>query len=59
MVGKRIIVKKVYKKIKVPIPHCSVCGERLKGEGSECSPYKCECGTWNYDWLRNEYWVLK
>jgi len=55
----KVIVTKIYKRIKVPIEHCSNCGERLEGNGSEILPYKCKCGIWSYDYLRNEYWVLE
>jgi len=44
--------KIVYKKVKIPMPHCNVCGEMLGGNGSGFSPYRCKCGVWGYehDW---------
>lgn len=45
-------MKIVYKKIKLPVEHCGVCGERLQGDNSIAFPYKCSCGTWESN-LRN------
>ena len=35
-----------YKQVKEYVPHCPICGERLRGNGSDAFPYKCKCGTW-------------
>lgn len=37
-----------YKRIKIPVEHCGDCGERLSGNGSGYLPWKCSCGTWEY-----------
>ena len=55
----KIIVERIYKKVKVPMAHCSICGEILRGNNSGFSPFKCSCGTWNYDMVKNEYYILK
>lgn len=35
-----------YKQVKIPMPHCSDCGDMLLGNGSIIIPYYCSCGTW-------------
>ena len=44
-----------YKKVKILMPHCSVCGERLLGNNSMILPYKCSCGEWEMDYQSREY----
>lgn len=39
-------MKLVYKQVKVQMPHCGVCGERLGGNNSIVNPYFCSCGEW-------------
>lgn len=48
----------VYKKVKVSMPHCNICGERLAGNGSGLQPYLCSCGFWNWDFMQNT-WKIK
>jgi len=36
----------IYKPITIMSKHCGDCGERLFGDGSIVSPYKCTCGEW-------------
>lgn len=52
-----MIVK--YKRIKVAMPHCGECGERLQGNGSYAQPYKCTCGSWEANWNNPQEMVLK
>lgn len=54
---KRIVVQKIFKKIKVPVEHCSVCKQQLGGHGSSMFPWTCNCGVWQYDWIRGEHFV--
>lgn len=37
----------VYKKVMTLIPHCPVCGEKLKGNDSLSDPWHCQCGEWD------------
>ncbi len=48
-----------YKKVKVYMPHCGDCGERLNGQGSSFSPYSCSCGTWESSWTNPSELKLK
>ena len=48
-----------YKRIKVLMPHCSVCKEQLSGNNSIAMPYKCSCGTWKHDWFKPEWEIIK
>lgn len=48
-------MKVIYKKIKVAMPHCGDCGEGLLGNNSIMSPYRCKCGTWEYDYSAEEF----
>jgi len=48
----------VYKKVKVAMPHCSVCGEQLDGNGSKLLPYRCSCGVWMQDWGTGIWMIL-
>lgn len=41
------------------MPHCPKCGQQLFGNGSKLSPYKCNCGEWEYDWVKEEYKIKK
>lgn len=41
-------MKPQYKQVKVIKPHCTICGERLKGNGSIILPYNCLCGVWEW-----------
>lgn len=54
----KVTLDYIYKKVKVPMKHCRRCGTQLSGNGSEINPYSCSCGTWNYDWLRREFWTI-
>lgn len=36
----------VYKRVKHSAPHCPQCHERLAGNNSIASPWRCSCGTW-------------
>lgn len=50
----------IYKSIKVPTAHCSICGERLFGNGSLLTPYQCKCGVWETkDWNNPSELTLK
>jgi len=42
-------MKLKYKKVKIAMPHCGDCGERLMGNNSMISPYRCSCGEWERD----------
>ncbi len=55
---KKKTVSTIYTQTQTLFPHCSECKERLSGNGSIVTPYKCRCGIWQYDWLSQEYWVL-
>lgn len=35
-----------------------VCGQFLSGNGSYITPYKCDCGEWEYD-TKTYDWRLK
>ena len=48
-----------YKKVKMFMPHCPVCKEQLKGNGSISTPYKCSCGEWEGDWTNPNYYKIK
>jgi glutaredoxin len=39
-----------YKRVKMVMPHCPVCGEMLQGNNSISMPYKCSCGEWEGEW---------
>jgi len=41
-------VKMIYKKVKISMPHCPECKERLMGDGATLNPYRCKCGIWHY-----------
>lgn len=47
-------MKPTYKQVKILKPHCSICGERLQGNGSIVLPYKCSCGEWEWEWHSTE-----
>jgi hypothetical protein len=44
-------LKPIYKKVKVLVPHCPVCGEQLSGNNSIMMPFTCKCGKWEQDWF--------
>jgi len=48
-----------FKYVKKLVPTCPKCEEGLRGNGSIISPYKCSCGTWEYDIEENEYKINK
>lgn len=49
-----------YKKVKVSLPHCPKCGERLLGNNSIVSPYHCSCGVWKNTFENPlEYKIIK
>jgi hypothetical protein len=35
-----------YKQVKMMVEHCGDCGERLMGNNSIASPFRCSCGEW-------------
>jgi hypothetical protein len=35
--------------------YCTVCKEFLTGNGSMVSPWKCGCGTYEFDWRKSGY----
>lgn len=39
------------------MPHCNVCGEQLRGNGSVIIPYRCKCGEWEWDFVNSNYKV--
>lgn len=47
-------MKPVYKKVKVLMEHCPICGEQLEGNNSDFLPWWCKCGEWQaiakYPW---------
>lgn len=43
-----------YKAHSVRDPFCTLCNTFLSGDGSMVLPYKCECGTYEYDWHDNK-----
>jgi len=45
----------IYKIVKISKPHCSICKERLLGNGSRVLPYRCSCGEWKVDIKTGEY----
>lgn len=47
-----------YKTVKVALPHCPKCKERLIGNGSAMTPYSCKCGIWEYNFEEEEYRIL-
>ncbi|HEC66396.1 MAG TPA: hypothetical protein ENI23_14005 [bacterium] len=49
---KELVRHRVYKKVKVAMPHCNVCEEQLRGNGSLMRPHNCSCGEWKTDWLK-------
>jgi tRNA(Ile2) C34 agmatinyltransferase TiaS len=52
-------MKLIYKKVKVVLPHCPVCKEQLRGNGSMVLPYRCACGILRYNHTTEEYEVEK
>ena len=40
------MIRPDYKKVSELKPHCPNCKERLQGNNSIASRYKCSCGTW-------------
>ncbi len=40
----------IYKMVKMPMPHCPVCGQKLGGNASVALPYSCACGVWEADY---------
>ena len=48
-------MKPIYKRIKVSQPFCSICKDRITGNGSMVLPYKCSCGKWRLDIETGEY----
>ena len=44
-----------YKKVPTLMPHCSICKEPLKGDGSISFPYSCSCGEWKADYTGGEF----
>jgi hypothetical protein len=47
----------IYKTVKVQAPHCSTCGEQLRGNNSVVAPYHCKCGVWKQDWMTGQFTV--
>lgn len=45
----------VYKRVKISMPHCNVCGEQLSGNNSQADPYICSCGVWEQTWGTLEF----
>lgn len=41
------------------MPHCPVCKDELKGNGSIVSPYRCSCGKWQFDFEAGEYIIIE
>jgi hypothetical protein len=37
-----------YKTVKVVLPHCNVCGEKLEEDMAPYIPFSCSCGEWEY-----------
>lgn len=48
---------KIYKKVKLAVPHCGDCGEMLSGNGSSVTPYECICGVWEYEYSESCYMI--
>lgn len=40
----------VYKRVKAVAEFCPVCKERLVGNNSHATPWKCACGEWEIAW---------
>lgn len=38
----------VYKRVKMTMPHCPVCGLILSGNNSIALPWCCSCGEWEH-----------
>lgn len=51
-------MKPVYKKVKVFKEHCPKCEQQLLGNGSNATPYKCDCGEWKWDYEFEEYKII-
>ena len=45
----------IYKPVKELKPFCTICKERLLGNGSRVLPYRCSCGEWKVDIQTGEY----
>ena len=52
-------MKLIYKKIYVAVEHCADCGDRLSGNNSIVSPFRCSCGEWEWTWEHDGKWKLK
>lgn len=49
-----------YKRKKVTVwqPCCPKCKEELQGNNSIVQPYQCSCGIWQYDWYKQEFYII-
>lgn len=49
----------IWKKIMWTMPHCPRCKQVLSGDNSEILPYRCLCGFWKYDFVKEKWIILK
>ena len=52
-------IRPEYKMVKESQPHCPKCKERLAGNNSIISPYRCSCGTWHQNLSDATFKVVK
>jgi len=45
----------IYKSHRVKDLYCTTCEEFLSGDGSYIRPYKCNCGTYEYNYKTSQY----
>ena len=48
-----------YKKVKKLVPWCETCKKEIRGNGSELSHYRCDCGEWKFDTEKFDYILEK
>ncbi len=44
-----------YKRIKKLVPFCESCQKEIQGNGSIATPYYCDCGLWEFNYIKNDY----
>lgn len=51
-------LRPILKKVTTYAEHCPKCNNRLVGNGSQFSPYACECGMWEYVYYLDEWHII-
>jgi len=49
----------VWKRVKVFKMFCPICNTIILGNGNPIFPYRCNCGTWNFDYTNSKWTITK